>query len=264
MNHTSIEIQLMRKFTDNQCIRNLAHVPSEYSSIFDRLLGSTSSGTSTDTLFGQSMMLSSVSSPRLLSITQCTVQPSIDYAECCPKVVNLLPPFVLHKLDSISLVHLRSCYQSFLPNVDVASVPQLCRKHKTAQWWSERLNGLKSQGKKITCIGAYWADLNSTIANNCDHISVGIIDFFFSQCFMIQNKLTEILMAKVKWLQQHPDKNKIGKPVEIWYDDHFQPIGAASFIPLIRIHQLYITCKCNINDEQVLVISPIRKNIHIR
>ena len=24
-----------------------------------------------------------------------------------------------------------------------------------------------------------------------------------------------------------PDKNKIGKPVEIWYDDHFQPIGPA-------------------------------------
>ena len=134
MNHTSIEIQLMRKFTDNQFITNLAHVPSEYSSIFDRLLGSKSSGTSTDTLFRQSIMLSSVSSPRLLSIMQCTVQPSIDYAEWCPKVVNLLPPFVLHKLNLISLVHLRSCYQSFLPNIGMASVPQLCRKHKTAQW----------------------------------------------------------------------------------------------------------------------------------
>ena len=68
-------------------------------------------------------------------------------------------------------------------------------------------------------------------------------------------------MAKVKWLQQHPDKNKMGKPVEMWYYDRFQPIGPGSFIPLIRIHQLYIMCKCNIDGEQVLVINPIRKKV---
>ena len=60
-----------------------------------------------------------------------------------------------------------------------------------------------------------------------------------------------------------PDKNKIGKPVEIWYDDHFQPIGPASFIPLICIHQLYITCKCNINDEQVLVSNAYKDMIPV-
>ena len=31
---------------------------------------------------------------------------------------------------------------------------------------------------------------------------------------MIQNKRTAILMAKVKWLQQHPDKNKIGSQLK--------------------------------------------------
>ena len=144
-NHTSIETQLMRKFTDNQCIRNLAHVPSDqYSSIFDRLLGSTSSGTSTDTLFGQSIMLSGFSSPRLLSITQCTVQQSLDYAKFCPKIVNLLPPFVLHKLDSISLVHLRSClfflmliWQAFLSyagNIKLHSAHVVVRTFK----WFEK------------------------------------------------------------------------------------------------------------------------------
>jgi len=102
-NHTSVEVQLMR-FTDNQCFRNLACIPSE--------LGSTSTGTSTDTLFGQATNLSST---RLISITQCTLQPSMDYVECCPQVVKLLLPFVLQKLDSVSLVHLRNCYQTFLP-----------------------------------------------------------------------------------------------------------------------------------------------------
>ena len=32
-------------------------------------------------------------------------------------------------------------------------------------------------------------------------------------------------MAKVKWLQEHPDRWKFGEPVEIWYNDCFQPIG---------------------------------------
>jgi len=58
----------------------------------------------------------------------------MDYVECCPQVVKLLPPFVLHKLDSVSLVHLRNCYLTFLPNVDVTTVPQLCKIHKVAQW----------------------------------------------------------------------------------------------------------------------------------
>jgi len=56
-------------------------------------------------------------------------------------------------------------------------------------------------------------------------------------------------MAKLKWLQEHPDRWKFGEPVEIWYNECFQPIGPISFIPLLCIHQLYIACKRDINDE---------------
>ena len=121
-NQLSIEIQLMRRFIENMHIRSLANldmVGSEHLFIFRDSLGAKSGGSASDTLFGQTAFLTS-------NFTNLTsLQTNVN--------VTLLSPFILYTFDSVSLSYLRTCYQTFIPDVDFLEIPQLCCKHRTAR-----------------------------------------------------------------------------------------------------------------------------------
>ena len=66
------------------------------------------------------------------------IYPSLDVIENCP--LQLLPPYVIQKLDTIVLGYLRTSYQLFLPEVDPLEIPRLYEKHRNIQWLWEQLN----------------------------------------------------------------------------------------------------------------------------
>ena len=254
-NCLSIEIQLMRSFIENMHIRSLANediVGVEHLSIFRDLLGANCAGSATDTLFRQTTFLTS-------NFTDlASLETNVD--------VTLLSPFVLHSFDSVLLSYLRTCYQTFVPDVNILEIPQLCHKYRTAKWWSQYLKCSEYPAKMSTCILANCVGEDGCITEDPLITSAGRIEYFFSQRLQVGddlNNYVETKMACVRWFQEHSARTGFFmKPVEIW-SDMFRPFGPASFMPIEKIIDVCITCSVSMNDEVVIAVNPMRKKIFL-
>ena len=189
-NQRSIEIQLLRHFTDNMHVRSLANNVSNLSSdnlLFQKLLGSKTIGASSETLFEQEIY-SSTNLDNLLSLPEITVTQSMQYFD--KSFIKFLPPYSLNRFDSDEVSCLRSCYLTFLPHINPLDIPQLCRKYKCIQWWSERLHSYKLHkgDRQSTCIQAFWVGNNGNIDVTCSNLNAGRIEYFFSQNLMIEDE----------------------------------------------------------------------------
>ena len=251
-NQQSIEIQLMRRFIENMHIISLVNPDSlapEHSYIFEDLLGAQSSGSASDTVFGVNNSLSS----------NCNFD--LNHPN-----TSLLNPFVLYYFDNVSLSYLRTCYQKFLPTVDVLEIPQLCRKYKSAMWWSQYLKTSKYPKKALVCITANWIGEDGQITGDASKFCAGSIEYFFSQILLVGNdheSYVEVSMAHVKWFQERDARYSFLDPVEIWCNDMFKPFGPASFIPVEKISEVCVTCDLSIDCENVIAINPMRKKIFL-
>lgn len=157
---------------------------------------------------------------------------------------------------------MRRCYQRILPEIDVLEIPQLCRKYKSALWYSQYLNTSK---KQPVCILAKWIGEDGQIIddNNLLKLCAGRVEYFFSQRVLVSEKYVEVTMAYVKWFQEHAARNTFSKPIEIWCCDLFKPVGAASFLPVENIQEVCVTCNILINDEVVTAVNPMKKKIFL-
>ena len=171
-NQLSIEIQLMRRFIETMHIRSIVNsgtVAPEHLFAFKDLLGAKNGGSANETLFGQTTYLGR----NINSLQNCAD-------------VKLLPPFTVHHFDSVSHSHLRVCYQSFLPEVDVLEIPQLCQKYKSAMWWSQRISSSLYPKKASELIQACWIGEDGKISNSSEPY-VGRIEYFFFQRLLVGN-----------------------------------------------------------------------------
>lgn len=105
--------------------------------------------------------------------------------------VKLMPPFVLHHFDSVSMSYLRMSYQAFLPDIDLLEVPQMCRKYKNAMWYSQHL---KVSNKSSTCILAKWVGEDGHINTNTSEACAGRVEYFFSQRVLVGSDYNEVNM----------------------------------------------------------------------
>ena len=261
-NQQAIEIQLMRRFMDNMHVKSLASeidgIAENEQFLFDGLLHVNNGGTSNETIFAKTM--STVNVDVLLSLSTSEVVPTANYIENIP--CNLLPPFVIHKFNSDYMIHLEASYLKFLPNVS-GDIPQLCRKHKAALWFSECLNCSKRLSDNFVCIQAYWPNRHGEIDTECHSLWSGKVDFFFSQNIYICAELKEVVMAQVTWFEEHSKRNNLLDPIEIWCKNFFVPFGSASFIPVTRIHCFCIASPMVVDGENVFAVNPIRKKIYV-
>lgn len=73
----------------------------------------------------------------------------------------------------------------------------------------------------------------------------------------VDESIKQFLLAAVSWFKPHPNKDQIGKPVEIWCHSEYEDGGVSSFLPLD-----YFRCRCAfateyIQNEYVTVIVPL-------
>ena len=166
-------------------VRSLANNVSNLSTdnlLFQKLLSSKTIGASSGTLFKQEIY-SSTNLDNLLSLPEITVTQSMQYFD--KSFIKLLPPYSLNRFDSDEISCLRTCYLTFLPHINPLDIPQLCRKYKCIQWWSERLQSYKlhkgDRQLQSTCIQAFWVGNNGNIDVTCSNLNAGRIEYFFSQ-----------------------------------------------------------------------------------
>ena len=63
------------------------------------------------------------------------------------------------------------------------------------------------------------------------------------------------LFARVERYLEHPEKESLGKPLQIWYNGLFHPRGPASFIPVQRIANRFAYHV--LSDEQLYNYLPV-------
>ena len=63
--------------------------------------------------------------------------------------------------------------------------------------------------------------------------------------------------AVVTWPQVHPAKDSVGKPVEVWCYDLFEPDPINCFIPLDNIRSRVIIAIDRLEEERVLFVIPV-------
>ena len=260
-NQQAIEIQLMRRFMDNMHVKSLVSetngIAEDERFLFDGLICKNDGGASSETIFAKTMPVVKVDT--LISLSTSEVLPTTDYIENIP--CNLLPPFVIHKFSSDCMRNLKASYIAFLPNVD-EDIPELCRKHKAAMWFSEHLICSKRLKENFVCIQAYWANKHGEIDKKCYHLWAGKVDFFLSQNINTNDGMKEIIMAKVTWFEEHSKKNSLMDPIEIWCKHFFVPLGPATFIPVSRIRCLCVASQMVVDGENVFAVNPLRKKIY--
>lgn len=70
------------------------------------------------------------------------------------------------------------------------------------------------------------------------------------------------LFAVVKWPQVHPQRYVMGKPIEVWCNDLFEPRIDNKFLPIENIRSRIITAQYSTHDtgENTLVTIPLVSN----
>lgn len=83
-------------------------------------------------------------------------------------------------------------------------------------------------------------------------------------CYFIQHswQLSETdqysqTFAVCDWPQLHPNRHVMGKPVEVWCNDLFEPGTLNCFVPVQHIKSRVIIAVDNLCNENVLVVIPI-------
>ena len=68
------------------------------------------------------------------------------------------------------------------------------------------------------------------------------------------------LFAEVMWPQVHPQRHVIGKPVEVWCKDLYEPTCTNLFLPVQNVSSLVITAHDTVEYEDVLIVISIMNN----
>ena len=80
---------------------------------------------------------------------------------------------------------------------------------------------------------------------------------------MVKDEYRVVVMAKVKWLEEHPSRYTMLKPAEIWHQNIFKPDGPASFMLLVRLHRICVMCDIDIDGESLLAVNPITPKVFL-
>lgn len=257
-NRKSIETQLMQTFLNDMYAKSLADdINPLHQSVFENLLTSKVVGAFNETVYGQEEF----SASHMLKFSEGPVTPSLSYLD--RSFIKLIPPYIIQKIENYSLQYLRESYQIFLPEVDPFEIPQFIRRYEVVHWWSQCLGKPKYSKKRDQIIRAFWIGQDGKIDVNAQSLCTGKVEYFFTQNILIEDSYQLVPMAKIKWLQDHPEKSRLPEPVEIWCNEMFKPHGPASFMPIVRIYDTCVSCEIEINNEMVLAINPCRSKIFL-
>lgn len=218
-NQRAVEIQLMRKFTSNQFVKDVP-LPVEFHKYFEPVmerLNSRQAGSLQDNSegsIGRNLILSS-----MLSVG--AVQKRLTWSNT-DSLFKCHGPHYMDCLDSDLLPHLKECYNVIFDAVDEESITGHCNRYAFSSSSSERYGSSLSRGDRCSFILARWCTLGGKIDSaRCD-LRPGIIDYFLEQNITANGQSVPCILATLRWFQSHPSQNCLGAPVEVWCKDLFE------------------------------------------
>ena len=168
-NKRNIEVQLMRKFINQQKVKDLKF-PEEYVELYEAVFGS----------HKQSGSLYHTSSPEsMLQLKHMCTAPinqitSFKITEC----VKPLHPISKKVLSMNEIKDLEVMYKQLYPTQVIESVSHFTLKVNRVMLNNEILGSVCSRSKKASVIGAYWPSEGSLSAIDYTRLQIGKIQYF--------------------------------------------------------------------------------------
>ena len=253
-NQRAVEIQLMRKFLRDQDIRDLPF-PSAFCEHFDRIF-SQMKNTSMDPLQDIS------STVDLLSLSDGPVTKSnlwLDAGSC-----TCISPHRVDYLDDDELNFLMESYSTFLEGVEFRNGTVIFDRYASVEFCGERYGSLDSRSERSSYVIAPWVGVGGQINSDTSDARPAVVRYYMKQNICIHGQWKTLVMAYVSWFQKHPDRHKRQSgTTEIWCKDIFEPLGAASFLPVQRIQCKFVGTVQTWKRENVLFVLPLERKIYL-
>ena len=85
-----------------------------------------------------------------------------------------------------------------------------------------------------------------------------VIKYFIKHCLVVGDQSYTHWFAYCDGFLSNPEntKNMFGKPIEVWYQNLFQPAGPASFVPVARILAKFVLVKFSHRSRDIMAAVP--------
>ena len=262
-NQRAVEIQLMRKFTSTQFMKDLP-LPTIFQEVFKPVLDkpvSKKSGSLQDQILSDHDNVSE--SQSIIKVSRLSIGPvqKGGMFACTNSLYTCCGPFLRDCIEADALPHLKKCYAAIFDGLDETSVTTHFEKYASCKFNGDLLGSVKSRGDRSAFVLARWCNLGGAIDTSGSDLRPGIIDYFIKQNVRVNGQYVRCILAAVRWFQAHPSRHCLGAPVEVWCKDLFETEGEASFIPIQRIHGKFIPAIDMVQREHVLVVCPLMRRL---
>lgn len=261
-NKRNIEIQLMRKFINQQKVKDLKF-PEEYMELYEEVFGSSKqSGSLYHTSSPESMLhLKHMCTDPIYEIT------SFKITEC----VRPLHPICKKVLTMSEIKDLETMYKQLYPTKVIESISHFTFKVSRVMLNNDIIGSVCSRSKKASVIGAFWPSEGSVSSIDYTRLQIGIIQYFIEHKVVLKEEggsslEQTCLLCCVKWFKPHPEHNYFGNSVIV--AQHLEATESPMrYMPVQRI-----ACRCaymftqlqfSSSTEDVTIAIPIVRNFSI-
>ena len=248
------------------CVRFFASADllvKHHSDAFASVLESTMRGSSAETISQTHDLpgFPALTVQVLLDLPLVPVQQNLLYCTC--EIATCLSSFKIKLFDMDDFRYLKQCYSHFVPEIDLGQIPASHERYTSIQLWGEQYGSKGSRLEKHSYIQAHWAKNGGFISVTADVLRFGQVLYYFKQSIPTHNGRKSVMMAFVKWHQQHPSQDALGYPVQVWTKSLYEPNGPANFIPIARIKNQCAVCPLKLAGENVLGIIPLSRKVYL-
>ena len=240
-NNHSIEVQLMKRFLNDQSICQVtvpAQFSEEFKSLVDFNLHGKCVGSVGDTL-----------DPFKLNAAMTL---SWDVTDLLDKCIVLPNYFTRGVFDASQLQNLRHLYSNMYstPEVEIY-VNSSFQKYKSLTVSGKILGSFRSPSHSSSLVMARWN--SKCFGSNSSNVSQVVcrplqIQFFVKHPIVINKKLYTHILARVNWFKKHPLQEEYGKPVTVWHHDLFESSGIHDIIPIQLLQMRTVSLVDKIDD----------------
>ena len=244
-NNRSVELQFMRRFQkDNNHLQMIDQVKT---------------WPDADTFLELTPFSSSLESSQDISSSMRDTEVAVlgSKSTLCTLSAELL--VVLKRLYS----ELYPAYSAEILNGQIY-IPTMYRKYSYIIWKGHRLHSVCCKGSNNPYILATPLFKFTTSTSTINAISCtesvarpAQLQYFLSHSISLSGSEKSHILAHCLWPMEHPRKSSIGKPVEIWCKELYEPAVANTIVPVSTFSSHVIISTDIISNDHVLVTIPL-------
>ena len=164
-------------------------------------------------------------------------------------------------LNEPELSYLAECYNVMYPEgqYSASNIASLIYKYSQIKVCEELYGSHNTRTTRSSYVLGRWCGRNGRI--DTTFLRPGRVSFYFKHSLLQHGIFKPHYFAFVLWYEEHPSKELLGKPIEIWCHDIFEALGPASFLPVQRIYTKFVAGTDKIDQETLLFVMPLHQKI---